>query len=316
MNGGTTSTLAARTRVARYLIALSVVLGGIGVLLLGDPRVCRQELPAQGTKAAEVCAPPAATDTATLAVLAAVLLLLAPDLSEAGIAGVTLKRAVEEAKAEAATARADAAAVRLSVTQLHQHAAATSTAQATTVVQSGEAGLIEALAKIGLLRGVPPTRGAAPARAAPGQESVVDTMRALLVSEQVERARDLLPERWRPGTFVGIAGELTVLAGPDLPEALLERVLTAPDGAVARSLRGEYAATPAAADVPAVIAAPIWGGADALGAVAVVLPPDAPPATSRDAVDLAPAAFLFSAGLRPGGVPPASPGPAVDEEAP
>jgi hypothetical protein len=57
MNGGTTPTLAARTRVARYALACALVLAGALWLLTGTPRVCPEEIPASGVAVALVVPP-------------------------------------------------------------------------------------------------------------------------------------------------------------------------------------------------------------------------------------------------------------------
>jgi hypothetical protein len=304
-------------------MSVAVVVAGVLFVLLGDPRVCRNALPEAAKEAVRVCDPPALTDVPVVALALIVLLLLAPDLGETGIAGVTVKRLAEEAKADAATARADVAAVRLTVTQqMHQAATASSTAHATTVVQAGEAAVLTALAELGLLRGADPvqrgspdTPAAAPHRlpVAPGAEH------ALLLSESLDRARALLPPEWQDGTFLGVVGDLTLLAGAELPSAVLDRVLSAPTGAVASAGAGRYAVTPATKTRAAVVAAPVWSSAGSpIAVVAVVLPPGLV-VPDDAAVDLAAAAAVFSpavASLRLAGAATAaaSPGPGRAQE--
>jgi hypothetical protein len=321
MDRGTTRTLAARTRLARYFAACLLVVIGAVWLLTQAPRLCHQEIPATGTSPVRVCGPPGIGDTATVAWLAVVVLLLAPDLAEVVIGGVTLRRAVEEAKADAATARADVAAIRLSVTRLHQDVDVTSTAESTTVVQSGDAAMLETLARLGLLRGVADEGDAEPGGAP--SATPAETAQALTLVEGVERARALLPPAWREGAFIGIAGEVTVLAGADMPQSLVSRLLSSRDGAIARARRGEYAMARLTRAHPAVVAAPVWdseGGV--LGAVALIPPAGADLGSDEAAaaVQLAAAAAVFAPVARyaVGGARPTalSPGPFSREEAP
>jgi hypothetical protein len=269
MTGGTESTLASRTRLPRYVLAFCVVLVGAFLLLQRDARTCHDEIPATGKEPVPVCAPVAATDAEVVASLAVVLMLLAPDLGEAGIAGVTLKRRAEEAKAEAATARADVAAVRLAMTTLRQEVQVSATATNTTVVESGAASLAETLARIGLLKGAVPPREPAPPRET---FAVSRDAHALMVSASLRGMTSLLPEEWRPGTVVLRIGEVTLTTGPDLTDAARHRLLPA-DGPLDRAARGEFVVADATSASGAVVAAPVGDAAGAhLGEVVVVLP--------------------------------------------
>jgi hypothetical protein len=276
-------------RVPRYVAALGVVGWGLWALVVGDARVCRQEVPEGATAAIEVCDHPSATDGAVLATLAVVVLLLGPDLSEAGVAGVTVKRKVEEAKADAAAARAEVASLRLAVSQ---ESFATSTAQANVDVHDGGAAMLEVLARHGLLS---TPHGAAPSPAtgpAPLVSAETDTFLLTACADAVLR---LVPEPFSQGTVIGVAGDLTLVMGAEIPDETYQLIRTDPEGAVAAALQGQPAATPASGDVPIVVAVPVSGEDQrVVGALAVVLPAGMT-LTEFDPADLAEAAEGVSA---------------------
>jgi hypothetical protein len=284
-----TTTLAARTRVARYAGSLAVLLLALAVLVLGDPRVCRQEVPPGASvpvAPVRVCAPPAATDTAVVAVLALVALLLAPDLGAACVGGLTLTRRVEEARADAAAARADVATLRLAVTG-EQRVDVANRLHVNVGGGGGGAEVIAALSRAGLL-----TPGGAgwPPRARP---------EAYLLSGALSRLLPLLPEEWRDGALVGTVGAVAASAGERVPAEVWHDALRDPDGALARARHGDEVVVPRVGgqEGRAVVAvpAPMPGNAGA-GAVAVILPAGVS-ASAAEARRLAPVAAAFAAAL-------------------
>lgn len=262
MNGGTTSALARRTRAARYVLALTLVLGGAVATLLGAS-VCRDHVSEGSLTPVSLCGPPAATDAEVVGVIAVVLLLLAPDIGEAGVAGITLKRRVEEAKADAATARADVAALRLTVHSLSQNV------DVTTVVESGSAAVLESLAKMGLLKGA--TSTVAPRRRTGGRD-VPRWGQTLLLTAAFDGLVGLLPERWNGASIVGRVRNLAFTAGPAL-EGQAQRRLFDEIDVQSRAGRGEVGIMPPTATLPMVVVAPV---ADVrgthLGEVVMALP--------------------------------------------
>ena len=220
-----------------------------------------------------------------------VLLLMAPDLGEASIGGViTVRRQLEEAKAGAARAQADAAEVRGEIAGLQAAVARAElvatqqlSAQQHTTVTAGTdtVAVLEWLsAKVGLgVTGEPDRRGGS-ADMSGGTEDLPDVAeaRVAIANRAFEAISGMLPPGWASGTLVGIVeGEPRVLyvtgASPARdPEEQLEQAGVLHSAA----LTGRPAGVEGTNEAPALAAAPVLNAAGRrVGMLGVVAHPDA-----------------------------------------
>jgi hypothetical protein len=133
-------------RWPRWLIAIVVLLGLIGGLLGSRFHVCKDETVTKGTQTTvtHTCNGPGVADAGVVAIALFIVLLLAPDMSEVGVFGISLKRrlAAAEEKASESIAKVENLQHQLQVQSLRvdtltQNVAAASsqaTANNTTII--------------------------------------------------------------------------------------------------------------------------------------------------------------------------------------
>lgn len=95
-------------RVVRLTVALGGLLVFAGLLLNSSFEICnvKTETGKDGTTVTKTCDGPTATDASVIAVALLFVLLLAPDMSEVGVFGVSLKRRLEAAEKKASDSEA------------------------------------------------------------------------------------------------------------------------------------------------------------------------------------------------------------------
>lgn len=85
-------------RAVRWTIAIGTLVIFVGLLLNSEFEVCKIESDKDGTTITKTCDGPTVSDAGVLAVALLLVLLLAPDMSEVGVLGVSLKRRLEAAE--------------------------------------------------------------------------------------------------------------------------------------------------------------------------------------------------------------------------
>jgi hypothetical protein len=143
---------AERSRVLRCVIAVVFVAGALAYFLFADPRVCTDRLVGDTTETVEVCERPSAGDPALVAAAVLLLLLLAPDLTEASVVGlISVKRQVAETRAAVADAAVEQAETRALVSNIRaeivQNQNLQSRQEQTVAVNIGGRDMLQALSR-------------------------------------------------------------------------------------------------------------------------------------------------------------------------
>lgn len=88
-------------RAVRWTFATSVLLAFVVLLLNSTFEVCKVESDSDGAIVSKTCDGPTVSDAGVLAIALLLVLVLAPDMSEVGVLGVSLKRRLEAAEQKA-----------------------------------------------------------------------------------------------------------------------------------------------------------------------------------------------------------------------